>query len=495
MASAVADDVDWRQQVLEAVRAGAALREDVDPDAALLTGKWRLHGSLYVDGAAIVHEASLGPTLESAARHLGARIAAHASSEALQRGRLFVEVVGPRTDGRLVEYQSRALRVVGDVTVVASVDRERVLATVRAQREYLLRQINPTYHAFFKVYDARRDQRQSDLRVTYTASALWTLLQMRDLEPDPRIDALIEPTAGFLLSMQVAEGPNAGAFHYAINGRTGVKRERFVVGTTSKTIFTLLDLHRRSGDARFLDSARRAGDWLLTRVQRDGRIFPETKTDRVTGAWRTLEMQSVLYSSEVLSALSQMARVTGERKYRRAAARIARILLAQGEASGWVYGDDYRMPNTISTSWVAMALVEYTRIDRDPRVLEAMYTIAHQVRSRQITKSRRPLDDGRYMDIWATSGNGWMNEVLVPVYERCIAERRARCESFRAAIQRTARWLVQNTYSPENSYHIPNPERAQGGSIRNDKVEQVRTDAVCHASNSLIGLLKLPPAP
>jgi len=494
-AAAAAAEADWRQQALDAVRAGTREAGAAMPDGTAASGVWRLQGSLYVDGAVVAHEATLGPTLEAAGRQLGAEIAASVAADVLASGRLFLTVNGPRANGLLVEYQGKALKVVGDVTVVESADRERVLATVREMREYLLRQIDPTYHAFFKVYSARRDERQHELRVTYTASALWTLLQMRDVEPDPRIDALIEPAIGFLFSMQVADGPHAGSFHYSLDGRTGVKRERFVVGTTSKTIFTLLDLHRRTGEARFLASARRAGDWLLTRVQPDGRVFPEAKTDRATGAWRSIETQSVLYSSETLSALSQLARVTGEREYRRAATRIARVLVAQGEASGWVYGDDYRMPNTISTSWVAMALVDYTQIDRDPRMSKAMYTIAYQVRSRQITKSLRPLDNGRYMDIWATSGNGWMNEVLVPIYKRCIAERRDRCETFRDAINRTARWLIQNTYSPENSYHIPNPERARGGAIRNDQVEQVRTDAVCHAANSLIGLLQLPPAP
>lgn len=484
-------EADWRQQVLDAVRAGTAL----DEDPAAPAGQWRIQGSLYVGGTVVAHEAALGPTLEAAGRRLGARIAANADPETLRRGRLYVELAGPRVDGRLVEYQGRALKVVGDVTVVESIDRERVLATVREMREYLLRQIDPIHHAFFKVYSARQDRRQEHLRVTYTASGLWTLLQMRDVEPDPRIDALVEPMIGFLLSMQVADGPQAGAFHYSFDGKTGTKRERYVVGTVSKTIFTLLELHRRQAETRLLDAARRAGDWLLTRVQTDGRVFPETSRSRSSGVWTTYEKQSVLYSSETLSALAQLARVTGERKYRRAATRIARRLVAQGAASGWVYGDDYRMPNTISTSWVAMALVEYTRIDRDPRMSEALFTIAHQVKSRQITKSLRPLDDGRYMDIWATSGNGWMNEVLVPVHARCIAERRDRCEQFRAAIQRTARWLIQNTYSPENSFHLPNPERARGGTIRNDQVEQVRTDAVCHAANSLIGLLQMPPAP
>ena len=60
------------------------------------------------------------------------------------------------------------------------------------------------------------------------------------------------------------------------------------------------------------------------------------------------------------------------------------------------------------------------------------------------------------------------------------------------SMNRGTRWLIQNIYSPENSYHIPNPLRAQGGSIRDSKEETVRTDAVCHGGNSLVGVLGLP---
>lgn len=484
---------DWRQQALDAARAGIAApaalgrADGFEPAAA-----WGVSARLYLGGSVVAYEAALGGSLDEAARRAGARIAASAPAQTTAEGRLYLEVEGPGPDGHLVEYRGKALRIVGDVTVVESVDRARILATVREQREYLLRQIDPDYKAFFKVYSARQDKAQDLLRVTYTASALWTLLQMQDLEPDPRIAALIEPIASFLLSMQVSKGEHAGAFHYAIDRRDGAKRDRFVVGTVSKTIFTLLELHRRGGDARYLESARRAGDWLLTRVDSKGRVSAETLRKLSTGEWATEVKHSVLYSSETLSALSQLARVTGERKYRRAATRIAERLLAQGEASGHYYGDDYREPNTISTSWVSMALIEYTRVVRDRRAEQALLTAAHQVVSRQIDVPPKLLDHGRYYDTWATSGNGWMNEVLVPVYRRCVETGQPRCEEFRGAMDRSARWLVQNTYSPENSYHIPNPERARGGAIRNSAVEAVRTDAVCHAANSLIGMLQLP---
>lgn len=495
LALAGAEDPDtWRQAALDQVRAAmrtGAVESELSKKKERATATWQLSARFYVDGAVQAFEASVGDSLQQASTRVGHRLAESLADTDTTLGRLFLTVKGPSINGALIEYQGKALKIVGDVTSIASVDRARVLAVVREQRDYLLRQIDPVHHGFFKVYSARFDRRQERLRATYTASAIWTLLQMRDVEADQRIDAAIGPAADFLLSMQVTEGPHRGAFHYSFDPATGNKRQRFVVGTVSKTVFTLLELSRRSGDARYLEAAKRAGEWLLTRVQKDGRVLALTSQSPSTGVWTTYTRQSVLYSSEVLSALSRLYGATGDRRYRRGADRIAKLLVAQGEANGFVFGDDFRSPNTISTSWVAMALIDYTAAIPSSSMERALFDAAHQVVLRQHIIQNNLLEDGRYFDTWSTSGNGWMNEVLVPVYQRCIARGRAHCARYREALQRTSRWLVQNTYSPENSYHIPNPERARGGAIRNSKVEAVRTDAVCHAGNSLIGMLNI----
>lgn len=489
------DPSAWRQQALDQVRA-AMLAGTLEPQAAgsqddAQTATWQLSAKRHVAGEVRAFEAATGSSLQQASARLGQRLAASLPAVGGEPGRLLLTVKGPGINGTLIEFEGKALQVVGDVTALASVDRERVLATIRDQREYLLRQIDPVHHGFFKLYSARFDRRQQRLRVTYTASALWTLLQMRDVEADPRIDAVIGPAVDFLLSMQVAAGPHRGAFHYSFKPATGEKRERYVVGTVAKTVFTLLELSRRSGEPRYLDAAKRAGEWLLTRVQKDGRVVAVTSRIRSTGELKDFDRHSVLYSSEMLSALSRLYGATGDRRYRRAAKRIAALLVAQGEANGFVFGDEFRKPNTVSTSWVAMALLDYTAAIPSATMDRALFAAAHQVISRQHVVPKNLLEDGRYYDTWATSGNGWMNEVLVPVYQRCITRGRANCARYRDALQRTTRWLIQNTYSPENSYHIPNPERARGGAIRNSKVEAVRTDAVCHAANSLIGMLQL----
>jgi len=485
----------WRQQALDQVRAamlaGTVAWNASPEDLASANATWQLSAKLHVGGEVRAFEAATGSTLQQTTTRIGQRLAASLPDSDGAPGRLLLTVKGPGINGTVIEFEGKALQVVGDVTAIAEIDRARVLAAVRDQRDYLLRQIDPVHHGFFKVYSARFDRRQERLRVTYTASAVWTLLQMRDVESDPRIDAVIGPAVDFLLSMQVAAGPHRGAFHYSFKPATGEKRERFVVGTVAKTVFTLLELSRRSGEPRYLEAAKRAGEWLLTRVRKDGRVVAATTRIRSTGQLKDFERQSVLYSSEMLSALSRLYGATGDRRYRRSADRIARLLVAQGEANGFVFGDDFRKPNTVSTSWVAMALIDYTDAMPSAAMERALFAAAHQVISRQHVVPKNLLEDGRYFDTWATSGNGWMNEVLVPVYKRCVARGRVGCARYRVALQRTTRWLVQNTYSPENSYHIPNPERARGGAIRNSKVEAVRTDAVCHAGNSLIGVLQI----
>ena len=57
-----------------------------------------------------------------------------------------------------------------------------------------------------------------------------------------------------------------------------------MVGSVSKTVFTLLELSRRNNrEPRCLDAAKRAGEWLLTRVQNDGDVLTVTSRNLATG--------------------------------------------------------------------------------------------------------------------------------------------------------------------------------------------------------------------
>lgn len=469
---------------------------------------WRATVRLYRQGALLAQgdgEAfGQDDAIEDATVHLVTPARLRPSREDLAEGRLLVAVTGPDGASRVLEHQGKALEMAGDVVAVRDVTQQDIRATIREQKEYLLRHLDRRYNAFYKLYDARNDAPEDRLRTIYTASGLWTLLQMNDFEADPRIQAVVGPMTEFLLSMQVTEGPNKGAFHYSYYPETRERERRFVVGTASKTIFTLLDLYRRTGDERLLASARAAGDWLATRVGPYGWVYPVVAwSDRNQRFW-DVQKQSVLYSSQTLSALSRLAVVTADPAYLAPAQRIARRALRRARDSGWFVGDKFRPPNTISTSWIAMAFLDYHAASKDPSFLDAAFAASHQVLDRLLTDPAAPADHGRYSDTRASSGNGWMNEVLVEVYRKCLALQRSDCGEFEQALRLTTRWLLQNVYDARNAYQIPNPDRARGGSIRGalsygkmrtrsgDATEvSVRTDAVCHGGNSLIGVVQL----
>jgi hypothetical protein len=509
--SAFADDPDWRQQALDqAQRAaiaalaqsqshGSGKADDSGQNLPVAVSAaapdWQVAVSLYENGSVVAKAAGTGISLRQSARAAGLNLVAAGqrkfTAAELAKFRWFLTVRGPKVNGSIVSYRGKALEIVGDVTAVRVLSRDLVREAIFAQKEYLLRQMNPEYHAFYKLYDAKNDQPETRMRTTYTASALWTLLQMHAFQPDPRIAARIRPIADYLLSMQVQEGKGKGAFHYSFDTVTKEKQLRFVVGSTAKTVFTLLELYRRTGEQRYLTAAQNAGEWLRSRVRLDGRVYPVLVWSKTKQRWSQISKQSVLYSSETLSALSQLHSVSKNRRFARAAGRIAERLLAQALASNYLLGDDFRHQNSISTSWLSMAFLDYALINPEPKFSDAIFGAAHSLVNLQLKDPTNALDYGRYSDTLASSGNGWINEVFIQVYQRCVKLQRSDCTSYAKSMNRGTRWLIQNIYSPENSYHIPNPLRAQGGSIRDSKEETVRTDAVCHGGNSLVGVLGL----
>lgn len=499
LAIASASSAQDRQAILDYSRrsTAAALGQKTlftPPPSLNGAGPWCVSLTIYDHGAQIAQSDAGAASPAEAIRAAAAQLADGGTDllNRLPNARFFITVRSSSGEFSLVEYRGKALEIAagGDITAVRSIDPPLIRQKIREQRDYLLRQMHPHHHAFFKRYDARLDQADPDLRTIYTASSLWTLLLMNDLEKDERIVSRIRPIARFLLSMQVKDGDHRGAFYYSKNSSTGKNRARLVVGTASKTIFTLLELYRRTGNKKYLRAAQNAGDWLVRQTVADGRVFPVVRKSR-GGQWKTLTPQSVLYSGQVLTALSRLYQVTPKSEYRNAADRIAVRLLKQAEDSRYFVGDEFRPPNTISTSWLAMAFLSYSHINPDPAYRRAVYLASHKLIEYQIRDFSNILDDGRYKDTKASSGNGWINEVLVEVYRQSAADGRLDSDDYTRAVTRTTRWLIQNMYSYENSYHIPNPARARGGSIRDSVEEAVRTDAVCHGGNSLIGYLDI----
>ncbi|MBU4304634.1 MAG: hypothetical protein KJ893_03265 [Candidatus Omnitrophica bacterium] len=486
---------EFRDATLRLIRAFATEKvsgQAFVPEKLKIRGRWQVEVTLYNNGDVKGYARGTDALFSRAVKKTVYALcrAAFMDIAMIEKGCFWVNV---RDDAgfsqTFIEFKGKGLELADDVTACRRLTKELIKEKVEAGKLYLLSHMDKEKHAFYKRYDVVNDDYTTRLRTIYTASALYSLLKISDTEYDPQVEHAIPLIAEFLLSMQSTDEKTNGAFCYSYYTDTDKKEQRFVSGTAAKTIFTLLELSRRISESRYLASGRAAGDWLLSMQNDDASVKPQAAYHGNVLVYE--QRNSFLYNGQALSALSRLYTVTQEKKYYDAAEKIARLFKKSSRESGFFVGDDYRRENVVSTSWVVMALLDYYKVSNDEDAWDVLTRCADELLKRQCNDPFDILDYGRFTGTRAGSGNGWINEVLNELYvfskehDKNMEQR----ERYKEAILKVTRWLIQNTYSPENTYFLKNPEKAFGGLIRNSDEESVRTDAVCHGLNSYITML------
>lgn len=415
------------------------------------------------------------------------RAVASADPGAIDGARIVVEL--PDRAYAFTELDGRSFELAHGLVPVRAFDASLLASRLAESERYLLRMIDPARSGAHKYYHATTDTLEHELHTIYTASTAFTLLKLHARSGDQRLLDLAERAARFLASMQnVTPGDAArGAFYYSLDTERMRRDETLVVGTTSKTIFTLLELHAVTKRARYLESALAAADWLTAMQRPDGSVRSSLRR-APGGRWAVSAKESLLYTGQVLSALSRVHRATSRPKYLDAAATTARYLTRKVAAEGCHLGDDYRKPNPISSSWVVLSLLDFAKASKDARTEELAFRCADALLAQQVRSERDPYRHGRFRGALSSSGNGWLAEVISEVHLHCLARGLGRCERFRDGAIAAARVLTQYTYSRENAFLAKNPEAAIGGLFWSTRDRYVRTDSVCHAMNAYLNV-------
>ncbi|MFO7772756.1 MAG: hypothetical protein R6V59_02255 [Dehalococcoidia bacterium] len=387
-----------------------------------------------------------------------------------------------------IEYDGEGKELVEGLVIIRSLDKQLMLERIEQGKEFLFRAMHEDEHGFYKRYETESDYFGDRLHTVYSASIIYTFLRIYDFDQDERILEGIPEWGDFLLSMQSKDEATYGAFHYSYYPSSGTKQASFPVGTTALSIFTLLDLYERTDDSRYLESAKLGGDWLTTMQRPDG-IMYAYKNRASAGKWAYGEKESLLYNGQVLSALSRLYIITGETRYYEAAKRIAQHFSARVEKEGCYLGDDYRWKNPISSAWVAMSLLDFYQINKEDYYKNMILKCSAELLERQAKDMEHPLYHGSWYRAYSTSGNGWLAEVMMEMYRFCQEQNADGCDRYKEAIVRVIRWVIQNTYSEENTFFLKEPEKAIGGIFWNYEGRYVRTDSLCHALNAYVGMM------
>lgn len=386
--------------------------------------------------------------------------------------------------------KKQELEIIDGIVVIRSLDKKAIENNIETSKEYLFKSIDKEKNGAHKYYYAIDDSVENRLHTIYTSSLVYALLNIYEKEKSDYVLDQILKSGEFILSMQNKEESFKayGAFYYSLYLDTNTKEEKFVVGTTSKTIFTLLRLHQLTGDNKYLESAKLGADWLITMQDSDGKMKSYIKYE--DGKWFHSTKQSILYNGQVLSALSKTYIATGDKKYYDSAEKIAKIFAQKYEDAGrqYVVGE-YRAKNPISNSWLVMSLIDFYNASEQDYYKEIVFELSSQIIVNQIKDSNDILNYGRIDGAYSTSGNGWICEVMADTHKLCLKENRQDCEKYKEAIVNIIRWLVQYTYTENNSSILKNPERALGGIFWNKTTKYVRTDSVCHGLNGYMGII------
>jgi len=406
----------------------------------------------------------------------------------LEDSRFLITILSPFNHS-FIEHNGEGKEMINDLVAIRSLDKELIRQKIELGKEYLFRVIDGDGYGVHKYYYAPSDDFENILHTIYTSSTVYSLLKIYDFDKDPQILKYISYCSEFILSMQDkdVDSPRRGAFYYSYYPDDKTREKKFVVGTTSKTIFTLLELYKRFGDDKYLESLMLGGDWLLTMQKPDGIMKSYVKYHNEEWVYST--KQSFLYNGQVLSAFSRLYNVTGERKYYDAAERIARHFAENIERQGAYLSDDYRIRSPISGSWAVLSLLDFYKISQDEYYKKMVFKCADELLEGQIDNENDIFRHGRWDRAYSTSGNGWLNEVFTEIYRFCREQDIDGCDKYKNAIVKVTRWLIQSTYSEENSFILKNPKMAIGGLFWGHNKRYVRTDSVCHGVNAYVNII------
>jgi rhamnogalacturonyl hydrolase YesR len=411
------------------------------------------------------------------------------NKEALGEARFLVKFLYPPDQFSFIEYNGEGKELIGDLVVIRNLDKEIILEKIEEGKEFLYRMMDEEEKGFHKYYYALKDELEDRLHTVYSASIIYTFLYIYDFENDEEILANIPDWGDFLLSMQNKSEKNEsyGAFHYSYYLDTKEKEKNFVVGTSALTIFTLLRLYELTNDSKYLESAKLAGDWLITMQETTDTIKPYLRYS--DGRWLYGKKESLLYEGQVLSALSKLYKETQDKKYYDVVGKIAELFADKYEKEkGYVQGE-YREKNPISNSWVVMSLMDFYRVNPDERYKNIIFELSEKILENQKNDTSDLLYYGGWGGAYSTSGVGWISEVMGETYRFCKEQNEKDCDKYKDSVIRATRWLLQNTYSEENTFFLKNPERTIGGVFWNQSNKYVRTDSVCHALNGYVRII------
>lgn len=355
-------------------------------------------------------------------------------------------------------------------------DAASLRARIRLAADYLTRETGPSGRMTY-TYTPTKDTTDSAYNMLRHAGTLYSMMQAQRLEPDDDLLDAGKRAAKYLVGRMKEDSRHPGEW-FVLDGK------RAKLGGAGLALIALVELEKASPGA--VEPAHLQG--LAQHIERmqnpDGSFtcFYEWDDRKESGE------RSVFYPGEAMLGLIRLEQLTGERKWVDIAARGADYLV-DDQWVGW----GIRVM-VAPDAWLLQALEELDRVAPDEGRRAYAFAVGRAIAGNKLMNEGQVAEDMLGADM---SGlRNWPNAATAGSYGEALAaaarlELRAdgKAGPFAVWARRNAEFQLRNQFTGDNTWFLPNPERASGGfRLKTDDAE-IRNDYVQHNLSGLFGLL------
>ena len=354
------------------------------------------------------------------------------------------------------------------ISVPADLDRARLIAAASAGGDYLVRMQKPD-GSFHYIYDAREDRvGEGTYNILRHAGTAFALLHLYKTTRDTRYLESARRAIDFLKTRFRPGRGKSGLYVLDFDGKTKLGAN----GLALIALVRQLELDRSRGDRASAEGLARL---ILSLQHKDGSF---SSYYRLYGH-EPVGSVSLYYPGEAMLGLARLFNLTGDRRLIESARLGADHLIAAQK----------RMAALPPDAWLMQALEAVHGINKESRYAEHAIDIAESMMAGQYTsESDYPgyqggFGPGRPRATPAAS----RAEGIVAAYRLARSTGDARASGIAAALKSAARFLLSQQLNVNDST-LRKPARAAGGFRESPTSWLVRIDFVQHNVSALLGI-------
>jgi AMMECR1 domain-containing protein len=371
-----------------------------------------------------------------------------------------------------VEDWSRdaVLRVVRGGVPVVEPDRAMLIASARSGGNYLVRMQRPD-GSFHYSYDPLDDRfSHRTYNILRHCGATLSLFDLYGTTRDIRYLESARRAVDFLKT-RFRPAPNRGLYVLDNDGKAKLGAS----GLALQVLVSQMEFDLPSADRQ---SAKRLATQILAMQARDGSFhsYLPLRGDEPSGS------VSLYYPGEAILGLVLLYSVNGDRKLLLAARRGADYLVASQRGSGPLPPD----------AWFMQALEALLKTGRNRNYAAHLLALADAMMAEQYTESDPAGYAGGFRPgVPRSTPAASRAEGMLAAYRIAVSLGDSRAAKIGASLKASARFVLSQQFNPANSFFLPKPELAAGGFRASMTSMRIRIDFVQHNVSSLIGIAEV----